>query len=101
MKAAIDAENEAIRAKNDALKKLKAKIGLKCVAFVSEVPAAQEPEVEEQGIQTTQEEVPVKARPDDPNDWGFWKEKCYVRVNQIRENLPPPAEEPIKDKKAA
>jgi len=39
-------------------------------------------------------------RPNDPNDWGFWKEKCYVRVNQYRDTNPPPVEEPPKDKKA-
>ena len=33
------------------------------------------------GKEIPAQEPEVKTRPDDPNDWAFWNEKCYVRVN--------------------
>lgn len=31
------------------------------------------------------EPVEILKRPRDPNDWGFWKERCYLKVQQYRE----------------
>jgi hypothetical protein len=62
-----------------------------------------EPVLDEEGNEVVSEEPEqpiVLKRPNDPNDWSFWKEKCYVRVNQYRDTNPPPVEEPPKDKKA-
>jgi hypothetical protein len=62
-----------------------------------------EPVLDEEGKEIVPEEAEepiVLNRPNDPNDWSFWNEKCYVRINQYRESGPVPTEEPPKDKKS-
>lgn len=45
------------------------------------------PVLDEAGNEIVPEE-PVEpialTKPNDPNDWAFWKEKCYIRVKQYR-----------------
>ncbi len=103
LKAAVDAENEANKAKNEALAKLQAKIGFQ---YMEVLPAeeAPEPVQDAEGGEGAPEEgaepPAAPTRPRDPNDWAFWREKCYVRVGQYRDLNGPPVEEPPKDKKA-
>ena len=63
----------------------------------------QEPELDEAGNEIVTEvpaEPIVLTKPNDPNDWEFWREKCYVRVKQFRQVEEAVVEEAPKDKKA-
>ena len=83
VKEATTAENEATKAKNEALAKLQAKIGFKTVKKEepAELEEGQEPEL-------------LKA-PLDPEDFKFWEEKMYLKVNNYREpEGAAPVEEP-------
>jgi hypothetical protein len=60
---------------------LKAKIGFE---FVDKLP---EPEIvmDEEGIPLDPQPESEQRRPCDPEDWGYWAEKCYIKVMQWRD----------------
>lgn len=68
LKAQAEQENEAIKVKNEALAKLKAKIGFE---FVDKLP---EPEIvnDEEGNPLDPQPEEELKRPRDPEDWAFW-----------------------------
>lgn len=82
-KEAANTENEAIKTKNEALTKVQAKIGFVTVEKQepAEVEEGQEPEL-------------LKA-PLDPEDYEWWEEKLFLKVNNYREpEGAAPVEEP-------
>jgi len=66
---AANAENESIKTSNDSINKLKNKISLSVPKTKYAKP----------------EDAETWHYPDDPNDYSFWDEKCYVRVQNYKE----------------
>lgn len=81
LKTQAEQENESIKLKNEALSKLKAKIGFE---FVDRLPEREPVLDEENNVMDPQPEEELK-RPRDPQDWGFWQEKCYINIRQWRD----------------
>ena len=65
---AANAENEQIKAHNEAVNKLKAKISLQ----VPKDKYAKPVDVEDWHY------------PENPEDYSFWNEKCYIRVQNYK-----------------
>jgi len=68
---AANAENEQIKAQNEAVNKLKSKISLQ----VPQEKYAKPDDVEEWHY---------PANLSDPNHFEFWNEKCYIRVQNYK-----------------
>jgi U3 small nucleolar ribonucleoprotein component len=77
---AANAENEQIKAHNEAVNKLKSKISL-------QVPKEK---------YAKPEDVEDWHYPEKPNDWNFWNEKCYIRVQNYKA---PDSDAPVEPEK--
>lgn len=65
----INADNEQVKAHNEAVNKLKAKISLQVPKEKYEKP----------------EDAESWHYPADPSDYSYWAEKCYIRVQNYKE----------------
>lgn len=79
----VNADNEQIRAHNDTINKLKAKISLQVPREKFAKP----------------EDAEEWAYPEDPSDFSFWKEKCYVKVQNFKDESGQVVNEEVKHEK--
>ena len=77
LKAQIEAENEQIKQKNEALSKLKAKIGFEVVERLPDAEIVND----EEGNPLDPQPEEVLKRPRDPEEWEWWDEKCCLKIS--------------------
>ena len=79
LNAQIETKNEESKQKNDEVLKLQSRVSWSVPAIKHAKPESHEGEW---------------IYPENPSDFGFWKESCYIKVHNIKEaEVPQPVEE--------